>query len=467
MTTSTPVPSDRNQRRAALYRLIWRWHFYAGLFCIPFVLVLSLSGSIYLFRPQIDALLDSPYNHILVEAARRPLSEQVQAALALVPGGVLNAYQLPDDPTQATQVLVGKDKSLLRVYVDPVTAKVLHSVAEDERFTRQLFHLHGELLMGSLGSAMVELAACWTIVMLLSGLYLWWPRGGRLAGVLYPRLGQQGRLFWRDLHAVVGFWVSLFAVLLILSGLPWATVWGSALKELRQRVTSHAVEQDWTTGRASELAQRRAMNMPADEHANMPGMHHDGSLSKTMVAPATPDYEPLERLAPIVEALQLPSPVLISPPSAQTQNWTARSDAANRPQRVNLVLDPVSGAVVKRVDFNQRPLLDRIIGYGVAAHEGQLFGLANQLLGLLTTFGLMTLSLSALVLWWRRRPQGVLGAPPAPVDVHYPIILLGILALLGLYLPLMGASMLTLWLLERCVLSRIAPMRNFLGLGAG
>lgn len=55
------------------------------------------------------------------------------------------------------------------------------------------------------------------------------------------------------------------------------------------------------------------------------------------------------------------------------------------------MLDPNSGAILKRIDFSQRPLLDRIIGYGVAAHEGQLFGLANQLLGLFTTLGLITL----------------------------------------------------------------------------
>lgn len=218
----------------------------------------------------------------------------------------LNAYQLPDGPTQVAQVLLGKGDALQRVYVDPLTAKVLHSVPEDQRLTRQLFHLHGELLMGSVGSALVELAACWTIVMLLSGLYLWWPRGGRLAGVLYPRLSQRGRLFWRDLHAVVGVWVSLFAVLLILSGLPWATVWGGTLKELRQWVARHAIEQDWATGRASELAQRRAMNMPmADKHANMP-------MPQPKSAPPAPDYSPLERLAPIVQALQLPSPVLSS-----------------------------------------------------------------------------------------------------------------------------------------------------------
>ncbi len=465
-TFSVSSPS-RPRYRAGLYRLIWRWHFYAGLFCIPFVLALSLSGSIYLFHPQLDAWLDSPYNQVRADAPRRPLSEQLQAALALVPGGVLNAYQLPDGPTKATQILVGKGDALLRVYVDPVTAKVVHQVADDERFTRQLFHLHGELLMGGLGSALVELAAGWTLVMLLSGLYLWWPKDDRLAGVLYPRVGRRGRLFWRDLHAVVGFWISLFAILLILSGLPWATFWGGALKELRQWVASHAVEQDWTTGRASELVQRRAMNLPvSDEHANMPGMHHDMPMSTPMNAFATPDYSPLERLAPMVRALELPPPVLISPPSARAPNWTARSDTANRPQRTNLTLDPVNATVRQRVDFSQRPLLDRVIGYGVAAHEGQLFGLANQLLGLFTTFGLMTLSLSALVLWWRRRPQGALGAPPALAESCYPVVMLGVLGLLGVYLPLLGASMLVLWLLERCVLSRIAPLRRFLGLAA-
>ena len=40
------------------YAAVWRWHFYAGLFCIPFVLWLSLTGSIYLFRPQVEALIE-------------------------------------------------------------------------------------------------------------------------------------------------------------------------------------------------------------------------------------------------------------------------------------------------------------------------------------------------------------------------------------------------------------------------
>ena len=80
-----------------------------------------------------------------------------------------------------------------RVYVDPHTLAVLHVIGEDDRPLNIVSRLHGELLAGAWGSYLVEIAACWAIVTLLTGLYLW-PRGRKgLAGVLYPRLRGGGR----------------------------------------------------------------------------------------------------------------------------------------------------------------------------------------------------------------------------------------------------------------------------------
>lgn len=461
MTTERTIPTapsssavarpTSDASRPSGYRTIWRWHFYAGLFCIPFVLWLSITGSIYLFHPQLDALFERPYNHVSATAGRQPASAQVEAALATMPGAVLNAYQLADGPHAAAQILIGKGKALRRVFVDPSNDRIVHQVQEDHRFTRRIFHLHGELLMGAFGSALVELAACWAIVMLLTGLYLWWPRGRHVAGVLFPRLHRRGRTFWRDIHAVTGMWVSIFALLLILTGLPWATFWGGQLKDIRHWAAGHTVQQDWTTGRASELALRRAANTPA---------RHAWPSAGTGTSP---DYTPLNRMLAPVRALHLAPPVLITPPSARSPHWAARSDAPDRPLRVNLQLDPSTGQVVQRTNFDQRPLLDRIVGYGIAVHEGQLFGPLNQLLGVLTALGLITLSLSALVLWWRRRPPGALGAP-APTQRHVPWGLLLPLAMLVIYLPLLGISAALIWLLERLVLSRIPWTRRFLGL---
>lgn len=470
MSTSQHASAKRN-RRWPDYRTLWRWHFYAGLFCIPFVLWLSATGSIYLFKPQIEAWIDRPYDNLALRGLPALPSEQVQAALAAVPGSVLNAYELPATPRSAARVLVGRDAELVRVYVHPETLEVLHNINEDDRFMRLIFRLHGELMQGDKGSILVELAASWTIVLLLSGLCLWWPRasGSKLAGVIYPRLRQGKRVFWRDLHAVIGVWVSFFALFLLITGLPWTTFWGGMLKELRQLAASAEIRQDWTTGRAAELADRRLQNSPPprvtdSEHSS----HHGNHAHPAHLPPAdvSRDYRELDALVPLVQAERLPPPVLIAPPSAASAHWTARSETQNRPRRVTLTLDGQSASILSRQDFAQRPLLDRVIGVGVAAHEGQLFGPLNQALGLFTALGLTTLSISAVVLWWRRRPEGVLGAPPRSTRHDLAIGFFVLIAVLGVLLPLLGASMLIVAAADRWILRRIPAVSQFLGLAS-
>jgi uncharacterized iron-regulated membrane protein len=121
-------------------------------------------------------------------------------------------------------------------------------------------------------------------------------------------------------------------------------------------------------------------------------------------------YAGIDTIVAAVTPLHLVRPVLIAPPLVSGGLWTAKSDPQNRTLRSSLQLDS-TGAIVRREDFGQEQWIDRWVETGVAAHEGQLFGLANQLLGLFTAICLMVLSISAFVLWWRRRPEKVLGAP--------------------------------------------------------
>lgn len=439
------------------YNAVWRWHFYAALLCVPFVLWLALTGSIYLFKPQIEGLIDRPYAQVIAaDAPRASAAAQAAAAVAAVPGSVLHRYQLPETPTQAVQVIVGQGRGETRVYLHPASLAVLKTVDEDSRLMRIVFRLHGDLLIGTPGSWLVELAASWAIVMVVSGLFLWWPRGGGLAGVLYPRLRGGGRRFWRDLHAVVGLWVSIGALFLLISGLPWAKSWGAYLKAIRTVAEGPPVKQDWSTGRADELRVRAAADAGTramlGEHAEHQGM--------TMAHPAM-SYAPLDRVVATLRPLDLPPPVLVAPPTGMAAPWTAKSDTANRPLRTDLTLDGDTGRIVTRKDFTQRRLVDRLVGWGVAIHEGQAFGVANQLLNLLTALGLAILSVSGVVLWWRRRPTRVLGAPPA---LARPALARGFtlfLVALALFLPLFGASLIVVLLVDR-VLRPAA--RRWLGL---
>lgn len=470
------------------HRTVWRWHFYAGLFCIPFVLWLATTGTIFLFKPQIERFIDRPYDHLTI-TQRASANAQVQAALAAVPGSLLDSYELPHSPTSAAQILVDKGTQQFRVYIHPQTLQVMKVVNEDYRFENVVFRLHGELMMGDVGSWIVELAASWAVIMIITGLFLWWPSDAKgIGGVLYPRLRQGGRTFWKDIHSVTGIYVSFFALFLLFTGLPWAKGWGGYLKAIRHFTAGHAVAQDWTTSSADTLAARAARtsadmsgmstmhDMPGmtgmhhmegmegmssghAQHDGMHGAHHGSGLTG-------PDaFVPIDRVIATVAPLNLAPPVLISPPTRAGGNWTAKSDTRDRPLRVDLVIDPKTGAILKRTDFHSKPWLDRVIGTGIAAHEGMLFGLANQLVSLFTAVSLVVLSLSGLVMWWKRKPEGVLGAPAQVRRVRWSAGLIALLVVFGLYFPFLGGSMILVGLTERFVLRRIPATQRWLGLG--
>src|SRR5690606_16757427 len=122
-------------------------------------------------------LLDRPYLGLAAPDAALPPNRLVEAAQAVVPGSVLHRYVLSQSPGDARQIVVGIGADETRVYVQPATGEVLKAVPEEDRLMPIVSRLHGELMIGRWGSTLVELAASWSIVMLLTGVFLWWPRG--------------------------------------------------------------------------------------------------------------------------------------------------------------------------------------------------------------------------------------------------------------------------------------------------
>jgi uncharacterized iron-regulated membrane protein len=446
-TTPASIPSFRFWPD---YRTLWRWHFYAGLLCIPFVIVLSLSGSVYLFKPQVERWLDRPYDGHDVSAGRGLPSAQTAAALAAVPDGRLSGFELPAHEGDAARVLIAAADGTRRVYVHPTRNEVLGQVVEDQRLMRQMFRLHGELWMGDRGSNLVEIASCWTIVLILTGLLLWWPRGGLgVAGVLYPRLGRGHRIFWRDLHAVTGLWISCLVLFLLFTGLPWAKFWGGYFRQVRQWTGTAVARQDWPSG--SPRPRRGG-------HSD-----HGGGGDRDAAGPAA-DLASLDRVVAAAIPLALPAPTVVTPPTKPGGDWTVVSNTQNRPLRQTVHLHPQTAEITRRETFDKKHWIDRVVGTCIAAHEGQLFGVANQLMGLAAAIGLIAVCLSAVLLWWRRREPGTLGAPLPLVSVRGTAGLLGVLALLTVLLPLFGASLLVVLLVERLMLRRLPWVSRWLGL---
>lgn len=458
------MPPSATPVRWPDYRAVWRWHFYAGIFCIPFVVVLAISGAIYLFKAEIEGWAERSYDRLEQGGDAALASAQISAALAAVPGSTFESYELPAAPEAAARVLVRSEAGSRRVYVDPTSLEILGSVSERDRFMRQIFRLHGELLMGNRGSNLVELAACWTIVMVLTGLVLWWPRQGRgLAGVVWPRLHGGRRLLWRDMHAVTGVWISLVTLALLFSGLPWAKFWGDYLKSARRFTGTAVARQEWSNDGGRSEAAGAAGAARGGEHAGHAG-HGGGGRRSAPVELTTADLAAIDIVAATVKPLGLDAPVVLAPAPGGKGRWTAKSTTANRPRRVDLVVDGGSGEIVRREDFSTKHPIDKLVAVGIAFHEGRLFGWPNQLLLLITAAGLVLVCVSAVWLWLRRRDPGKLGAPPPGISPRRSVPLVATVVALGVLLPLFGLSLLAVLLLERFVLRRVPPVKTWLGL---
>jgi uncharacterized iron-regulated membrane protein len=421
-----------------LYGTIWRWHFYAGLFVLPFILMLSVTGSIYLFKPQIDRWEERDYHALRTVGAVSP-DRQVSAALASYRDGHFGSYRLPEERGDAAMIQLSLPGGEQRqVFVSP-QGKVLGALVPDERISDVVGQVHGSLLLGTWGDWLVELAASWTIVMILSGLYLWWPRPLQLAGTLWPRLTLRGRPLLKDLHRVTGFWIAGLVLVMLASGLPWAGVWGSAFKWVRTELGATQRAQDWKIGAKAPAAEH--------DHAAMMGMP---------AAPKDTSSLPLAVFVRKAEHERMSFPVLVIPPHAPRRfgppsgnEWTVVSESQNRPLDRHITYDPVTGSEIERSGFADKHVIDRIVNTGIAWHEGQLFGLANQIMGVATALALVAVSILGSLLWLKRRPTGELGAPsPARgMRTSYPLLIA--LIMLGALLPLFGASLLLILAIDR------------------
>lgn len=136
--------------------------------------------------------------NLTLDGPRAVPASEAQAAVAAVPGSTFSRYETLATPTGAAQVVVARAGNLFRVYVQPHTLAPMSIERDDHRIMELVSHLHGNLLIGNVGSVIVELAASWAIVMILTGAYLWGPQGRRGGG-------------WPALSSAVAAWPSALA----------------------------------------------------------------------------------------------------------------------------------------------------------------------------------------------------------------------------------------------------------------
>ena len=459
MSTDTQTPNR-------LYFAVWRWHCYAGRCVIPFVLMLAVTGFfIMLFTTYLpeygDRLTVEPQAEAMLPSA------QAAAAIAAVEGGSgVSKYIAPLSATTPSLITVTGPETSVVVALDPYTGASLRQTEDGNTWNSYLTDIHGTLLIGDLGDRLVEIAAGLGLLLVVTGLYMWWPRDVRLAVALWPNLAATGRAWWKSLHVTIGVWFSVLLVFFLVSGLAWAGIWGGKLVQ----AWSTFPAEKWDNVPLSD-ATHAAMNHDATkgvpwvlEQTKMP---ESGSFAGQDVLPAGTMID-LDSMVVLARMIGFEGRFQLAFPGDEAGVYTLSQDSmsydSTDPTADRTVhVDQFTGKVLADVRYADYGLAGKAMAVGIALHEGQL-GLWNFALNSLYLLGIAFLSVSGVVMWIKRRPAKAmrLAAPPRPAEVPFAKGAILITLALALAFPLLGLTLLAVAALDVLVLSLLSPLKRVL-----
>jgi uncharacterized iron-regulated membrane protein len=423
----------------AVYRAVWRWHFYAGLLCLPFLILLSATGSLYLFKDEINATMFAYRTTVAVQASQ-PLSADVLLfnASEAVPTAAPVSLTDPADPSAAAVVTMAEGSRKILVYLNPYDGSVLDRVARDDEFMMVVRRLHSLAYFGPVANGIIEVVAGFTIILVLTGIYLWWPRQ-QSGGVVSVRGSPRRRVWWRDLHAVTGLVSGAGIFFLALTGLPWSVWWGQQLRTWSNEAG---------LGQPSALwANKPVSNVPMQETLTTTGW----AMEDAPVPISQPAATPAIGLAGAVEVLRslgMPSGFEVSLPSGDTGVYAAAAYPKDATGQRMISLDQYTGKPLVDVRFGDLGGVARAIQYGIGIHKGEHWGQANQFAMLAFCLATILLAVTAATMWWKRRPAGRLGVPPWPRDRRVAAGVTLIVLVLGALFPLTGLVILGMLVLD-------------------
>jgi uncharacterized iron-regulated membrane protein len=181
------------------------------------------------------------------------------------------------------------------------------------------------------------------------------------------------------------------------------------------------------------------------EHMNHGAMH---------AAPAAPTIS-LQQVVDLATSRKVEPGYSITPPTTAEGVFTV-SVFANDPRNdATLHVDQYTGKVLADVRWEHYNGVARATETGVMLHEGKMFGWVNQLIVLLICLMILLSAVSGVVIWWKRRPVGGLGVPPLRHDLPKWKTAMVIMLGLAIAFPLVGASLIVVWALDRLLLSRL------------
>lgn len=211
-------------------KAIGKIHLWLGLSSGIIVFIIAVTGCLYAFQEEIQNIAEE---YRFVEKQDKPFllpSQLEKIARKEFPDKALHAIKYNGSEKSAEAIFFHYEPTYYHiVYLDPYSGEVLEKANMEEGFFRFILDGHYYLwLPHEIGQVVVASATLIFLVLLISGIILWYPRNKNATKQRFRFKWKKGTKWKRknyDLHNITGFYVFLIALIFAITGLVWGFQW--------------------------------------------------------------------------------------------------------------------------------------------------------------------------------------------------------------------------------------------------
>lgn len=234
------------KKKKSFKQWIGKLHLWLGMASGLIVLLLSVTGCIYVFSVEITEALRNDVMYVsevkatpiavskLWDTTQKEIGEKYK----------ISSVKVSKDP-QKTYIFgcyKGNEEALTyfgtidyyqSIYVDPYTGKIVATYDEEMDFFNIVKYLHWSLLFSTeIGQQIVGWATFIFVIMLITGIILWWPKNKAARKQRFKFQWKETTQWKRknyDIHNIFGFYIASIALIIAFTGMVWAFTWFQGL----------------------------------------------------------------------------------------------------------------------------------------------------------------------------------------------------------------------------------------------
>lgn len=358
-----------------LKKIITWLHLWPGLVAGLIILLVALTGSLLVFENELEIIIFKE-RHIVTPNGQ-PISTDslIVVANQIFPKKKVSRLIIDSAPDHSIEARIGKKgKDLKIAYINPYNGKILYKGIYKKQFFQQVRDLHRYLLLDKAGKVITGISCFICLFSVISGLILWWPANKNVMKQRFKiKWNASGkRLNW-DLHAVSGFYLSFFLLLITLTGLVWSYDW---VENLLFRVADGHLQKEI---KVKNIAKTKNSQQGIFEkmHIQMDNIYpYTGSVAYTIPTKAN-----------LAVTLQKES----------DQAVIRMPDVA--------FFDSKTGALLKKQPFTSLSTGTKIRKMVLPVHTGSILGWPTKILAFIVTILTASLPVTGTIIWWNKRKK--------------------------------------------------------------